>query len=207
MLPARHPHIVVSPGTRHVHEPSDGIQTSPLRPCPPLAGPFVSGEIGTAIVSGNRRPDSRPPQSATITRPEGHPHYPAERGNWWTLPESNRPPSACKANTLPTELKARVWRRLTPSDKGSAFNLVIAPRRSAQQADEIRPATAPARHGEDISRLREFGAGCGSLSAALVLRTLNPPGQLGRLLHKTDMPSPHFYHEISNPISTNCNSS
>lgn len=44
-----------------------------------------------AIVSGNRRPDSRPLQSATIARPEGHPlNYPAGRGNWWRITESNR---------------------------------------------------------------------------------------------------------------------
>ena len=44
-----------------------------------------------AIVCGNRRPDSRPLQSATIARPEGHLlNYPAGRGNWWRITESNR---------------------------------------------------------------------------------------------------------------------
>ena len=44
-----------------------------------------------AIVCGNRRPDSRPLQSATIARPEEHLlNYPAGRGNWWRITESNR---------------------------------------------------------------------------------------------------------------------
>lgn len=32
--------------------------------------------------------------------------------NWWTLPDSNRPPSACRADALPDELKARKCGRL-----------------------------------------------------------------------------------------------
>ena len=81
---------------------------------------------------------------------------------WWTLPGSNWRHPACRAGALPTELKARIWRRLASRNKSAMLDLVIAPRRSAKPASETRPATALARHGEDVSQLREFGAGCGS---------------------------------------------
>ena len=93
------------------------------------------------IVSGNRRPDSHLLQSATIARLERHLlNYPAGRGNWWTLPGSNWRHPACRAGALPTELKARIWRRLTPGNEGQISDLIIAPRRSAKPASvDVRP--------------------------------------------------------------------
>ncbi len=72
------------------------------------------------------------------------------------------------------------WRRLTSGNKGRLFDLVVAPRRSAKPASETSPATALARQSRHFP-LTGIWSG---------LRESNPPGQLGRLLHKADMPSP-----------------
>lgn len=79
MLPARHPMppyataaylgIATDPDIGPPWTPSSGYQPHQRRGAWP------------AIVSGNRQPDSHPSQGATITRPEGHLHYPAEREN------------------------------------------------------------------------------------------------------------------------------